>query len=69
MAVVCFAHPGVWMFGPTSLTRGEGLIAGPLHVVGRELGGEGCGGGGGGMREDAPKSTVICLMAILNSTP
>ena len=58
------------MVEPTSLNRGEGLVAGWLQAVAGELwwqgGGKG-GGGGGGMREDEPKSTVMRLMAVLNS--
>jgi len=55
---------------PTSLRRWEGLVAVFLRVVGMELrcrGGAGEVGGGRGMREDKPKSTVMWLMAFLNS--
>jgi len=71
-SVVHFAHPGVSMVEPTSLNRGEGLVAEWLRVVSGELwwqgGGEG-DSGGGGMRENEPKSTVMRLMAALNSAP
>jgi hypothetical protein len=71
-AVVRFAHPGVSMAEPTSLNRGEGLVAECLRMVSGELwcqgGGEG-DSGGGGMRENEPKSTVMWLMVVLNSAP
>jgi hypothetical protein len=46
---------------PTSLNRGEGLVAGFLSVVENEWGGEG-EGGGGGTRKDEQTSTVMRLM-------
>jgi hypothetical protein len=42
-AVVRSANPGVFVIEPTSLERGEGLVAGFLRVVGTELR---CRGGG-----------------------
>ena len=36
--VACFAHPGVLVVEPTSLIRGEGLVAALCGVVGMELG-------------------------------
>ena len=36
VAAVCFAHPGVLVVEPTSLIRGEGLIATLWGVVGME---------------------------------
>ena len=71
-AIVCFAHLRVLMVEPTSLSRGEGLVAGWLRVVVGELWWQGGGkgdGGGGGMRENEPKSTIMRLMAVLNSAP
>ena len=62
--VVWFVHPGVLMVEPTSLNRGERLMARLLRVVAGELwwqgGGEGSGGGGG-MRAI---STVMRLMLL-----
>ena len=62
--VVWFVRPGVLMVEPTSLNRGERLVAGLLRVVAGELwwrdGGEGSGGGGG-MRAI---STVMRLMLL-----
>jgi hypothetical protein len=55
------------VFEPTSLNRGEGLAAGWLGAVGVELGERGRGGGGGRIRESEPKSTMMRLMAVLNS--
>ena len=71
-AAVRFVHPGVLVVEPTSLSRGEGLVAGWLRVVAGELWWQGGGkgdGGGGGMRENEPKSTIMRLMAVLNSAP
>jgi hypothetical protein len=71
-AVVCFAHPGVLMVEPTSLDRGEGLVAEQFRMVWGELwwqGGSEGDSGGVGMRESEPKSTVMGLMAVLNSAP
>jgi len=56
---------GALLAGPTSLERGEGLLAGLARKVG---GGEGGGGGGGGgRREDERTSTVMGLMFDSNS--
>jgi len=63
-AAVRSAHPGVLVVEPTSLNRGEGLVAGWLWVVVGELGWPGQGGGGGGMSEDEPTSTVMRLMSV-----
>jgi len=71
-AVVRFAHPRVLIVEPTSLNRGEGLVAKWLRVVSGELwwqGGSKGDSGGGGMRESEPKSTVMQLMTALNSAP
>jgi len=57
------ALAGVLLAGPTSLNRGEGLLAELAHEVG---GGEG-GGGGGRRREDEQTSTVMGLMFNSNS--
>jgi hypothetical protein len=38
VAAVCFAHLGVLVVEPTSLMRGEGLVAALWGVVGMELG-------------------------------
>ena len=70
-AVVCFVHPGVLMVEPTSLNRGEGLVAEWLWVVSGKLwwqGGSEGDSGGGGMRESEPKLTMMWLMVVLNST-
>ena len=54
---------GVLLAGPTSLNRGEGLLAGLAHKVGGDEG----GGGGGRRREDERTSTVMGLMFDSNS--
>ena len=54
-AVVRFAHPKVLIVEPTSLNRGEGLMAEWLRVVSGELwwqGGSEGDSGGGGIREN-----------------
>jgi hypothetical protein len=38
VAAICFVHPGVLVVEPTSLMRGEGLVATLWGVVGMELG-------------------------------
>jgi hypothetical protein len=53
---------GAPLVGPTSLNRGEGLLAGLTREVG---GGE--DEGGGEEREDERTSTVMWLMFDLNS--
>jgi len=52
------ALAGALLDGPTSLNRGEGLLAGLTREVGS---GEG-GGGGGRRREDERTPTVMGLM-------
>ena len=37
MAAICSAHPGVSVIEPTSLMRGEGLVAALWGVVGKVL--------------------------------
>jgi hypothetical protein len=54
---------GALFVGPTSLNRGEGLLAG----LTREDGGGSDGGGGGRRREDERTSTVMGLMFDSNS--
>jgi hypothetical protein len=56
VAAFCSAHPGCWwlVVKPTSLIRGEGLIAGLLRVVGRVLRVLRMDGGGGGMNQYQP---------------
>jgi len=69
-AVICFGQPRVLIVEPTSLNRGEGLVAEWLRVVSGELwwqGGSEGDSGGGGMRESEPKSTVMQLMVVLKS--
>jgi hypothetical protein len=64
VAAICSAHPGVLVIEPTSLMRGEGLVAGWLGTVASDCGGElvaKADGGGGGMR---PISTVMRLMSV-----
>jgi hypothetical protein len=48
---------------PTSLERGEGLVAKSFVGLKASGGGEGEGGDSGGMREDERKSTVMGLMS------
>ena len=54
---------GALLAGPTSLNRGEGLLAG----LAREFGGGEGGGGGGRRREDERTPTVMGLMFDSNS--
>jgi len=53
---------GALLAGPTSLNRGEGLLAGLTREVG-----SGEGGGGGRRGEDERTPTVMGLMLNLNS--
>jgi len=55
--------PGALLAGPTSLNRGEGLLAGLTREVGS---GEG-GGSGGRRREDERTPTMMGLMLDSNS--
>jgi len=52
---------GVFVVEPTSLNRGEGLVFGLWYVVEKEVVSR-REDGGGGTREDEPKSTVMQLM-------
>jgi hypothetical protein len=63
VAAICSAHPRVLVIEPTSLMRGEGLVAGWLGAVAATVVAK-VGGGGGGTR---PISTVMQLMSVLNS--
>ena len=68
MAASLLLREPIKVFEPTSLNRGEGLVAGWLGVVVVELGERRQGGGGGRMSKSEPKSTMMRLMAVLNST-
>ena len=67
MAASSLLRELIEVFEPTSLNRGEGLAAAWLGAVGVELGERGRGGSGGRMRGSEPKSTMMRLMAGLNS--